>query len=91
MQKNWESILWDMYASFDRTDNLWFIKDASYYDKAKTSKVYCYSIDVYLRTQMQWNKVPDTFDGEEICEQATVYAKSNTEEEYTLLKHIDVR
>ena len=84
LQRNLEGILWGLDATLDRADNLWYIKDSSYYDENKGSKVYCYSIEVYIRTQMQWNKVPPNFGGEEICEQAGVYLKSTGEDEYTL-------
>lgn len=90
IQKNWESILWSMYASLDRAESLWFIRDVSYYDQSKGSKVYCYSIDVYIRTQMRWNKVPDTFEEEDVVEQTMLYMKHTDEEEFSIIKHIDV-
>ena len=39
---------------------------------------------------MQWNKIPDTFEGEEIVEQVGLYVKTTNEDDYTHIKHIDV-
>lgn len=87
VQKNWEIIFKSMYASLDRAETLWSIKDSSYYDDNTGSKIYCYSFDVYVRTQMRWNKIPDVFDGEEeICDGISeISVKTETEEEYNLI------
>lgn len=87
VQKNWEIIFKNMYASIDRVETLWALKDSSYYDENTGSKIYCYSFDVYARTQMRWNKVPEAFDGEEeICEGISeISVKIETEEEYNLI------
>ena len=87
VQKNWEIIFKKMYASLDRAETLWSIKDSSYYDDNTGSKIYCYSFDVYVRTQMRWNKIPDVFDGkEEICDGISeISVKTETEEEYNLI------
>ncbi len=92
VQRNWEQIFWKMYASVDRAETLWALKDLSYYDENTASKVYCYSFDVYARTQMSWNKIPTTFDGEEdICEEISeILVKSQTEEEYKLIGKIKI-
>ncbi len=87
VQKNWEIIFRNMYASLDRAETLWSIKDSSYYDDNTGSKIYCYSFDVYVRTQMRWNKIPTVFDGkEEICDEISkISVKTETEEEYSLI------
>lgn len=89
VQRNWEQILWKMYASLDRVDTLYTIKDLSYFDETTASKIYCYSFDVYVRTQVRWNKVPPEFDidnDEEICEGISeTWVKTQTEEEYKLI------
>lgn len=90
VQKNWEQMLWRMYASFDRAETLYAIKDDSYYEKTTESKIYCYNFDVYIRTQMQWNKVPDSFEEEEIVEKTNLYIKSADDDEFKIIKHIDV-
>jgi len=90
IQRNWEQILWDMNACIDRLENLWIIKDISRYDSDKGSKIYCYAIDVYLRTQMRWNKIPVGFEEEDIIEQIGVFGKSTQEDEYKLIKQIRV-
>lgn len=93
VQKNWEIIFSKMYASFDRAETEWSIKDLSYYDENTVSKVYCYSFDVYARTQMRWNKMPSTFDGnEEICEgiSEVLVKKSIKVEDYKLIGKIKV-
>lgn len=92
VQRNWEQIFWKMYASIDRAETLYAIKDSSYYDDNTGSKIYCYSFDVYARTQMRWNKIPPTFDGEEIIEEISeLWIKSSNEgEEYKLIGKIKV-
>lgn len=86
VHKNWEQMFWKMYASFDRSETLFVIKDLSFYDDNTSSKVYCYSFDVYARTQMRWNKIPDSFVKEEIIEGISeVSLKTQTEEEYKLI------
>ena len=86
--KNWEIIFWKMYASFDRAETLFAIKDLTTYDENTESKIYCYSFDVYARTQMRWNKIPDSFDGEEEIMNgiSEISVKIETEEEeYNLI------
>jgi hypothetical protein len=92
VQKNWEQMFWKKYASLDRAETLYVIKDSSYYDDNTASKIYCYSFDVYARTQMRWNKIPESFDGEEeICEGISeVLAKTQTEEEFKLIGNIQI-
>ena len=92
VQKNWEQIFWKMYASIDRAETLWSLKDSSYYDDNTASKIYCYSFDVYARTQMRWNKIPDSFDGEEeVCEAISeILVQNQTEEELRLIGNIKV-
>lgn len=87
--RNLEQLLWKMYASFDRGEDI-NIKDNSYYDPNTASKIYCYSIDVYLRTQMRWDKIPNTFEEEEILEKISVFGKTTDQENYNLIKRIDV-
>jgi len=86
-QKNWEQMLWKMYASIDRAETLWALKDSSYYDNNTASKVYCYEFDVYARTQMRWNKIPSSYDGNEgiIEEISEVSLKTQNEEEFKLI------
>ncbi len=87
VQKNWENIFKGMYASFDRAETMWAIKDSSYFDEGSASKIYCYSFDVYARTQMRWNKIPSTFDGEEEIVEgiSEVLVKSINENNYKLI------
>jgi len=91
VQRNWEQIFWKMYASIDRAETIYSIKDSSYYDENTSSKIYCYSFDVYARTQMRWNKIPLTFDGEEeIIEGITELLVKTQEEDYKLIGNIKV-
>ena len=78
-----------MYASFDRGEDI-NIKDNTYYDPNTAIKIYCYSFDVYLRTQMRWDKIPDTFEGDDILEKIGVFGKTVDQENYNLIKRIDV-
>ncbi len=59
--KVWENILFDFNASFDRKEAI-VIKDLSTYDPVTETRIYNYDIDVYLRTQFRWDKVPDGYE-----------------------------
>lgn len=89
IMRNWESILWKMYASFDRSEDI-VIRDVSTYDPDIGTMVYCYSIDLYLRTQFRWNKVPPDHTEEAVVLNAGVYLKNTTEENFNLLQNINV-
>jgi len=65
VQRNWESILWDMYCSFDRGEDMWAIFDESFYDPNIGTQIYCYRLDIYIRTPVRWDKVPVDYDEEE--------------------------
>lgn len=58
---NWESLLKEEYAAFDRDEDL-NIRDETLFLRRQGTKVYKYSISVYLRTQMVWDKVPPTYE-----------------------------
>jgi len=91
VQRNWEKIFWDMYASLDRAETLYSIKDASHYDDNSGSKIYCYSFDVYARTQMRWNKIPTGFDEEDVCEGISeISVETDTDEELELIGSITI-
>jgi len=62
--KYWENILFDFNACFDRKETI-IIKDLSTYDPVTETRIYNYDIDVYLRTQFRWDKVPDGYDEED--------------------------
>ena len=62
--KIWENILFDFNASLDRKETI-IIKDLSTYDPLTETRIYNYDIDVYLRTQFRWNKVPDGYNEED--------------------------
>ena len=62
--KYWENILLDFNASLDRKETI-VIKDLSTYDPATETRIYNYDIDVYLRTQFRWDKVPDGYEEED--------------------------
>lgn len=59
--KVWENILFDFNASLDRKETI-IIKDLSTYDPITETRIYNYDIDVYLRTQFRWDKVPDGYE-----------------------------
>jgi len=59
--KVWENILFDFNASLDRKETI-VIKDFSMYDSSTETRIYNYDIDVYLRTQFRWDKVPDGYE-----------------------------
>lgn len=59
--KEWESILFDFNATLDRKEII-TIKDLSTYDPSTETQIYNYDIDVYLRTQFRWDKVPDGYE-----------------------------
>jgi len=66
--KVWENILFDFNASLDRKEAI-LIKDLSTYDPVTETRIYNYDIDVYLRTQFRWDKVPDGYDeGDDLAE-----------------------
>ena len=65
--KVWENILVDFNASLDRKEAI-IIKDLSTYDPVTETRIYNYDIDVYLRTQFRWDKVPDDYDEDEFAE-----------------------
>lgn len=88
--RNWEQLLWKMGASFDRSVDLNIIKDLSTYDPTTESMIYCYGLSFLLRTQVRWDKIPDTFEGEDIVEEIALYMKSTQEEDYEFIKRIKV-
>jgi hypothetical protein len=59
--KVWEDILYDFNASFDRKEAV-VVRDLSTYDPVTETRIYNYDIDVYLRTQFRWDKVPDGYE-----------------------------
>ena len=59
--REWETILLEFNASFDRKETI-AVKDLSTYDPVTETRIYNYDIDVYLRTQFRWDKVPDGYD-----------------------------
>ena len=59
--KVWENILYDFNATLDRKETI-VIKDLSTYNPATETRIYNYDIDVYLRTQFRWDKVPDGYE-----------------------------
>jgi len=65
--KVWENILFDFNASVDRKETI-IIKDLSTYDPITETRIYNYDIDVYLRTQFRWDKVPDGYEEEDLAE-----------------------
>jgi len=64
INRYWETLLNEWGACFDNRDSL-VIKDFSGLNEMHSTKIYNYDIDVYLRTQFKWNKVPDGYDPEE--------------------------
>jgi len=62
--KVWENILADFNATLDRKETI-VIKDLSTYDPATETRIYNYDIDVYLRTQFRWDKVPAGYEEED--------------------------
>jgi hypothetical protein len=89
VQRNWEQLLWKMYASWDRGEDMFAIYDESYYDPDTATQVYCYRISLYIRTQVRWDKIPERFAGEELVNIIGTYGKSTNEEEYRLIKRIE--
>lgn len=89
VQRNWEQLLWKMYASFDRAEDMWAIYDDSFYDPLTRTRIYCYRISMYLRTHVRWNKIPPTFTGDELVDIISVYGKSTNEEGYQLIKRLE--
>jgi len=61
INRYWETLLNEWGACFDNRDSL-VIKDFSYISEMTQTKIYNYDIDVYLRTQFKWNKVPEGYD-----------------------------
>lgn len=88
--RNWEQLLYKMYASFDRSDDFNMIKDLSYYNIDTESWIYCYGLSFMLRTQVRWDKIPTDFEEEDIIEKVGLYIKTTSEDEYELIKQIDV-
>jgi len=89
IQRNWEQLLWKMYASFDRGEDIFAITDESFYDPITSTQIYCYSLNLYLRTQMRWDKIPNQFTGEELVDIIGAYGKSTNEDDYNLIKRIE--
>ena len=87
--RNWESLLWNMYASFDRSEDI-IVRDVSTYNPETGTQIYCYSVDLYLRTQMRWNKIPPSHTEDTIMLKAGLYMKSTNEEDYNLLENLNV-
>jgi len=65
----WESILYDVNACLERSITP-TINDVSAYLSTVGTKRYAYSMDVYLRTNVSWDNLPDGHEG------SGVYAKS---------------
>jgi len=66
--KVWENILYDFNATLDMKEAI-VIKDLSTYDPVTETRIYNYDIDVYLRTQFRWDKVPDGYEeGDDLAE-----------------------
>lgn len=61
INKYWETLLWNWGACFDNRDML-IVKDLSGIGERNLTKIYNYDIDVYLRTQFKWDKVPDGYE-----------------------------
>ncbi|MEE9438991.1 MAG: hypothetical protein V3V14_08335 [Saprospiraceae bacterium] len=89
IMRNWESVLWKMYASFDRSEDI-VIRDVSTYNPETGTMVYCYSIDLYLRTQFRWDKIPPEHTEDTVALKAGLFVKSTNEEDYNLLININV-
>jgi hypothetical protein len=71
--KDWEVILKQFGASFDRRETIPIVRDLSTYDDETETKIYNYVFDVLLRTQLRWNKVPDDYDEDsDIAEKAVL-------------------
>jgi len=64
INKYWDLLLIQWGACFDNRENL-VIKDFSGLNEMHQTKIYNYDIDVYLRTQFKWNKVPEGYDPDE--------------------------
>jgi len=92
IQRNWEYILAGMNASLDRNETYYGIRDSTYYNDITSTKIYCYSIEVFLRTQMRWNKVPIGYEGDDdkIVKTIGAYSKQSDEDEYSLIKRISI-
>ena len=78
-----------MYASLDRSEDI-VIRDVSTYDPDTGTMIYCYSVDLYLRTQFRWNKVPPTHVEDTVVLKAGLFVKSTTEDDFKLLENINV-
>lgn len=89
IMRNWETVLWKMYASFDRSEDI-VIRDVSTYNPETGTMVYCYSIDLYLRTQFRWDKIPPEHTEDAVALKAGLFVKSTNEEDYNLLININV-
>lgn len=89
VQRNWETLLWKMYASFDRAEDMFAYFDQSFYDQDTGSQIYCYNINLYLRTQVRWDKIPKQFEGEELVDIIGAYGKSTQEDDLRLIKRIE--
>jgi len=61
INKYWETLLNEWGACFDNRESL-VIKDFSGLSEMHSTRIYNYDIDVYLRTQFKWNKVPEGYD-----------------------------
>ena len=59
--KVWEDVLYDFNATLDMKEAI-IVKDLSTYDPVTETRIYNYDIDVYLRTQFRWDKVPDGYE-----------------------------
>jgi len=66
--KVWEDVLYDFDATLDMKEAI-IVKDLSTYDPVTETRIYNYDIDVYLRTQFRWDKVPDGYEeGDDLAE-----------------------
>lgn len=80
--KDWERLLKNYGACFDRKDTIPVIKDLSGYDRETATMKYNYEFDIILRTQLRWNKVPDGYDeNEDFAERANVSFDPNGDED----------
>lgn len=87
--KNWGYVLKDMAATLDTNEEV-AIRDVTTYERRFASKVYVYEMEIYLRTQFRWNRVPDDYVPAPV-EEIGVFYKEDREEvfQYELVKEED--
>ena len=78
--KIWENILFDFNASFDRKEAI-VVKDLSSYDPVTETRIINYDIDVYLRTQFRWDKVPDGYEETDDLAEIAEFEVEETQQE----------